>query len=103
MKILKANKENILLAASLIKTGGLVVYPTDTVYGLGCDPFNTKATKKIFEIKERSGKPLPVLASDVQSVERIGYLSRKSRMIAASLWPGPFTLIVPRKEILPLF
>jgi L-threonylcarbamoyladenylate synthase len=103
MRILKATPNNILLASQIIRNGGLVVYPTDTVYGLGCDPFNNKAVNKIFKVKDRKKKPLPVLISEIESVEKIAYLTGKSREIARKVWPGPFTLIVPKKDVLPNF
>jgi L-threonylcarbamoyladenylate synthase len=100
MVILKATPENIRLASRIVNDGGIVVYPTDTVYGLGCNPFDIKAVGTILKIKGREDKPLPVLASNIDKVERIGYLSEKTRKIAKKLWPGPFTLIIPKKRVL---
>ena len=64
-KIFRCSSENdVLECASIVKDGGIVVYPTDTVYGIGCDPYNEKAVTKIFEIKSRNEKiPLPILSS----------------------------------------
>jgi len=101
MRILKATADNILAASEIVRRGGLVVYPTDTVYGLGCDPLNVKAVKRLFETKGERKKPLPILASDVEHVEKIAHLSEIIRKIAASFWPGPLTLVVPKKPTLP--
>lgn len=101
MQILKTTEDNILMASRIVTSGGLVVYPTDTVYGLGCDPFNTEAVKRIFKVKGERDKPLPILASDVESIEKIAFLSGKARKIAARFWPGPLTLVVPKKPVLP--
>lgn len=101
MKLLKATKENIRLAAETIRKGGLVIYPTDTVYGLGCNPFNINAVKRVFEVKGRTGKPLPVLASSVEDAEKIAEINEKALKIAKAFWPGPVTLILPKKPNLP--
>lgn len=101
MQILKATRENVLTASQTVKTGGLVVYPTDTVYGLGCDPFNVEAVKRVFRVKGERKKPLPILASDVEQIEKIAYLSEKARRIAEKFWPGPLTLVVLKKPVLP--
>jgi len=101
MRILKATKENVLTASQTVKTGGLVVYPTDTVYGLGCDPFNVEAVKRVFRVKGERKKPLPILASGIEHVEKIAYLSKDARKIVERFWPGPLMIIVPKKPTLP--
>ena len=90
-----------MAASRIVKDGGLVVYPTDTVYGLGCDPFNIKGVKRIFRVKGERRKPLPILASSIDSVEKIAFLSQEAKKIAKWFWPGPLTLVVPRKPTLP--
>jgi L-threonylcarbamoyladenylate synthase len=101
MRILRASRDNILAASRIVRSGGLVVYPTDTVYGLGCDPFNVTAVKQVFRVKGEREKPLPILASSIDHVEKIASLSPKAEKIARWFWPGPLTLIVPKKPILP--
>jgi len=102
MPVLKATVKNIQEASKIVKNGGLVVYPTDTVYGLGCDPFNVRAVEKIFKVKgERKEKPLPILASDIKFIEKIAHINETTRKIAEKHWPGPLTLVVPKKTVLP--
>jgi len=101
MRILRASRDNILTASRIVKRGGLVIYPTDTVYGLGCDPFNVTAVKQVFRVKGEREKPLPILASSIDHVEKIASLSPKAEKVARWFWPGPLTLIVPKKPILP--
>ena len=101
LRVLKAKTKNILTASETVKRGGLVVYPTETTYGLGCDPLNIKAVERIFEVKGAREKPLPVLASDIEHVEKIAYLSWKARRVAVRFWPGPLTLVLPKTVILP--
>jgi len=101
MQILKATRDNISIASQIVKKGGLVVYPTDTVYGLGCDPFNVTAVKQVFRLKRKRRKPLPILASNINHVKRIATLSREAEKIANCFWPGPLTLVLPKKPVLP--
>ena len=101
MRVLKATAKTIVDASETVKRGGLVIYPTETVYGLGCDPFNTKAVERIFEVKGERRKPLPVLVSDIEHIEKIAYLSEMARRIAIKVWPGPLTMVVPKTTILP--
>lgn len=96
-KILKCNERNdITKCASIVKNGGVIVFPTDTLYGIGCDPYDEKAVDKIFKIKNRDTiNPLPILASSVVDIERIVLLSRTAKRLAQIYWPGALTIIVP--------
>lgn len=96
-KILKCNERNdITKGASIVKNGGVIVFPTDTLYGIGCDPYDEKAVDKIFKIKNRDKiNPLPILASSVVDIERIVLLSRTAKKLAQIYWPGALTIIVP--------
>ena len=101
-EVLEASGEAIRRAAEVVRSGGLVIYPTDTVYGLGCDPFNERAVRRVFEVKGREiGRPLPILASSLEDVMRIALLDERALRLARLFWPGPLTLVVPRKAILP--
>jgi L-threonylcarbamoyladenylate synthase len=99
--LVEANEENIQKAAEIVKRGGIVIYPTDTVYGLGGDPFNLHAVYKIITIKKRENNPLPILASDIECVKKIAYINEFSKKMMEEFWPGPLTLILRKKEILP--
>jgi L-threonylcarbamoyladenylate synthase len=96
-KILKCNERNdITRGASIVKNGGVIVFPTDTLYGIGCNPYDEKAVDKIFKIKNRDKiNPLPILASSVVDVERIALLGRAAKKLAQIYWPGALTVIVP--------
>lgn len=99
-KLVVTTLENVSYAAQIIRRGGLVVYPTDTVYGLGCDPFNTDAVKRLIRVKSERDKPLPILASGVRDVERVAELNSRVRGIVwGTFWPGPLTLILPKKSL----
>jgi L-threonylcarbamoyladenylate synthase len=95
-KIFKCSEDEIASCALVINCGGVVVYPTDTIYGIGCDPYNDLAVKRIFTIKGRSEKkPLPVLTYSIQEAERIVSLGRTGKMLAERYWPGALTIVAP--------
>jgi L-threonylcarbamoyladenylate synthase len=82
--------------ASIIKNGGVVVFPTDTIYGIGCDPRNDSAVERIFKIKGRDEKkPLPVLTYSIQDAEKIVSLGRAGMILAEKYWPGALTIVAP--------
>jgi L-threonylcarbamoyladenylate synthase len=100
MTVMKATKNNIMAAAQIVKQGGLVVYPTETVYGLGCDPLNLQAVKRILEVKGDRNKPLPVLAASTVDAEKVAFFSPNGKKLAAKFWPGPLTMVFPKKSAL---
>ncbi len=73
----------------------MVVYPTDTVYGLGCDPFKEDAVEKLHKVKERKARALPVLVDSFDTAWRMGSFDRVARSLAKRFWPGPLTIVVP--------
>ena len=97
--ILPCNERGIKDAYDSIKKGGVVVFPTDTVYGIGCDPYNKDAINKIYKIKGREKtKQLPVLAYSKEEIKEIAYLDENSEKISDKFWPGPLTLILRVKD-----
>ena len=97
------HKGNIDIAASLIKEGKVVAFPTETVYGLGADAFNPLAVARIFELKERPAfDPLIVHIADVADLARITtYSDARVELITKRFWPGPLTLILPKSDTVP--
>jgi L-threonylcarbamoyladenylate synthase len=97
------NKEKIKQASNILKSGGLVAFPTETVYGLGADALNAEAAKKIYSAKGRpSDNPLIVHIAKESSLDLIAEdISEKSRKIIKRFWPGPLTMIFNKKEIVP--
>ena len=89
-------------AAEILRAGGLVAFPTETVYGLGCDAGNALAVARIFEVKARPRiDPLIVHAADTSSAERYGDFPQSARGLMEKFWPGPLTLVVPKKDSVP--
>ena len=98
MKV-ECNEEGIEKTSQIIKEGGIVVFPTDTVYGIGCNPYNENSVKKIYEIKSREKiKSLPVLAYSIDIVKKIGVIDELTHRIIQKNWPGPLTLILELKD-----
>ena len=89
------NKEGIERASQIINRGGIVVYPTDTVYGIGCDPYNKTSVEKIYEIKSRDLiKSLPVLTYSKETAKHIVHFDNITEKIVEKFWPGPLTVIL---------
>ena len=89
------NREGIEKTFQIIEDGGIAIFPTDTVYGLGCNPYNSSAVKKIYEIKSREKiKSLPVLAYSLDIVKEIACIDSFTEKIIGKYWPGPLTLIL---------
>ena len=82
-KILKANPDGFAIASEILKSGGLVAFPTETVYGLGADAFNTKAVAKIYSAKKRPNfNPLIVHVIDLETAQKFVYLDADALLLA---------------------
>jgi L-threonylcarbamoyladenylate synthase len=97
MKLLEATDEAIKAAAYLMREGGVVVYPTETVYGIGCVPSDPDAAQRICEIKGRADKPLPLICADIAAARKVVEMSPEAEKLAAKFWPGPLTMVLPAK------
>ena len=100
MNIYKATEENIKKAASFILEGKTVVFPTETVYGLGADGYNPEACARIFEIKERPRfDPLILHADCAENARKLfSYVPEKALRLMQKFWPGPMTLVLPKAD-----
>jgi L-threonylcarbamoyladenylate synthase len=106
--ILKINsrnpeKEKIKIAAQILKEGGLVAFPTDTVYGLAADAGNTAAVKKIYKVKKRPrANPLPILIAGKNDLKKYAsQISTEAKRLTDKFWPGPLTLVLLKKKNIP--
>lgn len=89
-------------ALRALTEGRIVGLPTDTVYGIGADPFRKEAVEALFEAKGRPGvKPIPILAADVEQVRQVALLDDRTARRASLHWPGGLTLVLHRKAGLP--
>lgn len=88
----------ILKAVAVLKSGGVIAYPTDTVYGLGVNIFNDNAVRRVFKLKGRDfKKPLSVALASFEMMEDLAEISPESRRLIKKLLPGPTTVILPKK------
>jgi L-threonylcarbamoyladenylate synthase len=87
-------------AAVMVRGGGLVIYPTETFYGIAADPVNGAAVERLFDAKGREkGKPIPLVASDMDAVMRaVSAWPPFAAKLAEVYWPGPLTLVLPASE-----
>ncbi|QQG49167.1 MAG: threonylcarbamoyl-AMP synthase [archaeon] len=88
-------------AVGVFKRGGLFAFPTDTVYGLGCDPFDRAAVGSLFEAKQRDEKPIPVLCAGLAEALKLVSLRGAGAKLASKHWPGELTIIAPVRAPLP--
>jgi len=97
------DEDKLKVYANLIKNGETVIFPTETVYGLGANALNENAVKKIYEAKGRpSDNPLIVHISHINQVDDLAKnVSEKASIVMKKFWPGPITIILPKKEIVP--
>jgi len=100
---LGSTTENIERAAALIRNGGVVAFPTETVYGLGADAFNPQAVARVFEIKNRpSFDPLIVHIADFSGMEKLcSSVNALAKKLMKKFWSGPLTLVLPKHKTVP--
>lgn len=107
MKIIKIDiRKNyldaVLAAIDVLTKGGVIVFPTDTIYGLGANACDEYAVEQVFKIKNRSfAKPLPIIARNMKWVKEMAYISPRVEKVLGQLWPGSVTVILEKKEIIP--
>ena len=109
MEFLPISPESLDKAAGVLRSGGLVAFPTETVYGLGADAFNPQALAKVFEVKGRPRfDPLIIHIAALETLEKVASLSllggetrQKLFLLAENLWPGPLSFVLPKNEKIP--
>lgn len=107
MKILKTNQnevdKNVIdEAVKVLADGGVILYPTDTVYGLGANIFNRKAVRKVYNIKKRSYlKPISLLVSSKDAIPLVSKASLNQLNFIDKYLPGPYTFILKKSKIVP--
>lgn len=103
MEVLGPSEANLIRAGERLAAGGLVAFPTETVYGLGADAFDARAVARIFEAKARpSFDPLIVHVASIEGVDRVAHIpGTAARLLMEALWPGPLTLVLPKRDAIP--
>jgi L-threonylcarbamoyladenylate synthase len=102
-QILKPTKETIKIAVDILKKGGVIAFPTETVYGLGANGFNSIAVAKIFEIKNRPFfDPIILHIGKKEDVKKLWKeINERAEKLIKKFWPGPLTIILPKTDIVP--
>ncbi|WP_225071433.1 L-threonylcarbamoyladenylate synthase [Desulfuromonas sp. CSMB_57] len=105
--ILAINPENpqkrlVNRVVECLKQGGVIAYPTDTIYGLGCDIFNRKGVKRIYQIKQRNAKkPFSFICSDLSDISTYAQVSNMAFKIMKRYLPGPYTFVLEATRTVP--
>ena len=99
----KLDYEELKIPAKIIKKGGIVIFPTETVYGIGTNGLNKEAIKKLYEVKQRPlNKPISLLVSNIEMVNQVAKnISKLEYKIMQNFFPGPLTIILEKKDIVP--
>lgn len=105
--LIEINSQNpelrkIRQVANALSKGGIIAYPTDTFYGIGCDIMNKKAIEKIYQLKQRSkNKPFSFICSDLKNISRYAIVSNYAYKTMKRLLPGPYTFILAGSKLVP--
>ena len=98
----KDYSEAVQEAVRVLASGGVIVCPTDTLYGIGCNALDNIAVRKIFEIKDRSfSKPLPIVVRNIKWAKELADVKKRNEKVLDKIWPGRVTAVLPKKEIVP--
>jgi len=106
-KVVKVDSDNpeldvIIEGANIIKEGGLVIYPTETCYGLGANALDEGAVKRVFVIKKRPlGKPIPIIVADLEMWEKCAYINEPAKKLIGKFLPGPLTIALKKRDVIP--
>src|SRR5947207_14629825 len=102
-RVLKADRDAIAAAARVLGDGGLVAFPTETVYGLGADATNGQAVARLYEAKGRPAfNPLIAHVTNLAAARALARFDADAARLAAALWPGPLTLVLPKAAACPV-
>jgi L-threonylcarbamoyladenylate synthase len=97
MEVLTPSPENLRRAAEALREGGVVAYPTETVYGLGVDPFNAAALERLYALKGRDERhPVLLIVANLDQLRPVvGPMSVSAQAYATAFWPGPLSMVLP--------
>lgn len=97
-------KRDIKKAIEHLQARNIIVHATDTCYGFACDIFNRKALNQLYQLKQMDRKkPVSIMVRSFQEAKKYGHFNKKACELAKKYWPGPLTIVVKRKKILPKF
>lgn len=94
-------EKTVIASAEILKNGGVIVYPTDTLYGVGANALDEKAVLKVFKIKKQDrSKPISVIVKDMKMAGKIACIDSRVEKILNRIWPGPITAVLRKKDII---
>jgi len=94
------NNKIIQIAVGVIQRNGSIVYPTDTVYGLGVSILKKHSIEQLFKIKKRpETKPIPVIVRDIEMAKELAYVDKRIEKVLESVWPGPVTIVLEKRSV----
>lgn len=101
-KIQSLDDKELIKAAECIRDGGVIAYPTETLYGLGADALNEEAVKKIFKAKGRpDNKAITVITASKDISSYVEEVTEEAQKLINEFWPGPLTLVLKKKDVIP--
>jgi L-threonylcarbamoyladenylate synthase len=101
VRMIEVDEDKIMEIGGIVRRGGVIVYPTETVYGIGGDPFKEDVVRRVFQIKRRRDKEMPVLVSSMEKAMEIAEFDDRALTLARLFWPGPLTLVLKKRSELP--
>jgi len=100
--VTKVNKDSIKKAVRILRKGGLVVYPTETCYGLGADATNVKVIKRVYKVKKRPySKPIHIIVSSLKMMGKYGEITKEIKFLVKKFMPGPLNIVTEKKKTIP--
>lgn len=101
IRISQNDRGQIQQVAGIVKAGGVIIYPTDTLYGIGCDPFNAASVRRVLHIKRRGEKQLPILVSGKDKARALVEVDATSLSLMKAFWPGALMIVLRRRAEMP--
>jgi L-threonylcarbamoyladenylate synthase len=101
MRINPNESERIRKVADIVRAGGVIIYPTDTVYGIGGDPFNSSTVARVLRVKRRRERQMPILVSGEDKARALVEVDSTSLSLMRAFWPGALTVVLKRKAEMP--
>jgi len=97
IRISQNDRGQIQQVAGIVKAGGVIIYPTDTLYGIGCDPFNAASVRRVLHIKRRGERQLPILVSGEDKARALVEVDATSLSLMKAFWPGALMVVLRRR------
>lgn len=101
IRLEEVDPEKIRRVGEVVRNGGVIVFPTDTLYGIGGDPLNPSTVQRVLAIKRREKKPMPVLVSSIEMAQKFVNVDERAKKLMKAFWPGGLTIILRANPLVP--